>query len=152
MGKPVVFGLIFLLLFFTFRKIKQAALILLAIPFAMVGSLLALFLTGMYLSVAASVGFIALFGIAVLNGIVKGSYINQLGEQGMPLKEAVLAGMGLRFRPVLMTDLVAALGSTRLLLSSGPGSEVECSLATVVIGGLISSTVLTLIMLPVLYH
>ncbi len=149
---PAVFGLIFLLLFFTFRKIKQAALILLAIPFAMVGGLLALFLTGMYLSVPASVGFIALFGIAVLNGVVKVSYINQLREQGMPLKEAVLSGMVLRFRPVLMTALVAALGLTPLLLASGPGSEVQRPLATVVIGGLISSTVLTLILLPVLYH
>ena len=149
---PVVFVLIFLLLFFTFRTIKQAALILLAIPFAMVGGLLGLFLMGMYLSVPASVGFIALFGIAVLNGVVKVSYINQLREQGMPLKEAVLSGMVLRLRPVLMTALVAALGLTPLLLASGPGSEVQRPLATVVIGGLISSTVLTLILLPVLYH
>lgn len=149
---PVVFVLIFLLLFFTFRTIKQAALILLAIPFAMVGGLVALFVTGMYLSVPASVGFIALFGIAVLNGVVKVSYINQLREQGMPLKEAVLSGMVLRLRPVLMTALVAALGLTPLLLASGPGSEVQRPLATVVIGGLISSTVLTLILLPVLYH
>lgn len=149
---PLVIGLIFLLLFFTFGNIRQAALILLAIPFAMVGGLVALLLGGMYLSVPASVGFIALFGVAVLNGVVKISYINQLREQGMPLDEAVLAGMVLRLRPVLMTALVAALGLTPLLLVSGPGSEIQRPLATVVIGGLISSTVLTLIVLPVLYR
>lgn len=149
---PAVIGLIFLLLFFTFGNVRQAALILLAIPFAMVGGLLALFLTGMYLSVPASVGFIALFGIAVLNGVVKISYINQLRDRGMLLEEAVLSGMVLRLRPVLMTALVAALGLTPLLMVSGPGSEVQRPLATVVIGGLISSTVLTLLVLPVLYH
>jgi cobalt-zinc-cadmium resistance protein CzcA len=149
---PVVIALIFLLLFLTFGNLRQAALILLAIPFAMVGGLVALLIGGLYLSVPASVGFIALFGVSVLNGVVKIAYINQLRRQGMALDEAVLTGMVLRLRPILMTALVAALGLTPLLLASGPGSEVQRPLATVVIGGLISSTVLTLIVLPVLYR
>ena len=149
---PIVIGLIFLLLYFTFGNLRQAALILLAIPFAMVGGLVALKIGGLYLSVPASVGFIALFGVAVLNGVVKISYINQLRQQGVPLDEAVLTGMVLRLRPILMTALVAALGLTPLLLASGPGSEIQRPLATVVIGGLMSSTALTLIVLPVLYR
>lgn len=149
---PLVIGLIFLLLFFTFGNIRQAALILLAIPFAMVGGLLALLLGGLYLSVPASVGFIALFGVAVLNGVVKISYINQLRSQGMPLDEAVLTGMVLRLRPVLMTAAVAMMGLIPLLLATGPGSEIQRPLATVVVGGLFSSTALTLLVLPVLYR
>ena len=149
---PLVIGLIFLLLFFTFGNLRQAALILLAIPFAMVGGLLALLLGGLYLSVPASVGFIALFGVAVLNGVVKIAYINQLRSQGMPLDEAVLTGMVLRLRPVLMTATVAMMGLMPLLLASGPGSEIQRPLATVVIGGLFSSTLLTLFVLPVLYR
>ncbi|MDX2251994.1 MAG: CusA/CzcA family heavy metal efflux RND transporter [Nitrospira sp.] len=149
---PIVIALIFLLLFLTFGNIRQVGLILLAIPFAMVGGLAALLIGGLYLSVPASVGFIALFGVAVLNGVVKISYINQLRQQGMPLDEALLSGMVLRLRPILMTALVAALGLTPLLLASGPGSEIQRPLATVVVGGLISSTLLTLIVLPVLYR
>ena len=149
---PMVVGLIFLLLFFTFGNLRQAALILLAIPFAMVGGLVALLIGGLYLSVPASVGFIALFGVAVLNGVVKIAYINQLREQGMPLDEAVLTGMVLRLRPVLMTAVVAMMGLIPLLLATGPGSEIQRPLATVVIGGLFSSTVLTLVVLPVLYR
>jgi cobalt-zinc-cadmium resistance protein CzcA len=149
---PLVIGLIFLLLFFTFGNFRQAALILLASPFAMVGGLLGLLVGGLYLSVPASVGFIALFGVAVLNGVVKIAYINQLREQGMPLDEAVLTGMVLRLRPVLMTAVVAMMALIPLLLSSGPGSEIQRPLATVVIGGLFSSTVLTLVVLPVLYR
>jgi cobalt-zinc-cadmium resistance protein CzcA len=149
---PLVIGLIFLLLFFTFGNVRQAALILLAIPFAMVGGLLALLLGGLYLSVPASVGFIALFGVAVLNGVVKMSYINQLRSHGMPLDEAVLTGMVLRLRPVLMTATVAMMGLIPLLLATGPGSEIQRPLATVVIGGLFSSTALTLLVLPVLYR
>lgn len=149
---PLVIGLIFLLLYFTFGNLRQAALILLAIPFAMVGGLLALWLAGLYLSVPASVGFIALFGVAVLNGVVKIAYINQLREQGMALDEAVLTGMVLRLRPVLMTAVVAMMALTPLLLATGPGSEIQRPLATVVIGGLFSSTALTLIVLPVLYR
>ena len=149
---PVVIGLIFLLLYLTFRNVRQAALILLAIPFAMVGGFVALLIGGLYLSVPASVGFIALFGVAVLNGVVKIAYINQLRQQGLPLDEAVLTGMVRRLRPILMTAMVAALGLKPLLLASGPGSEIQRPLATVVIGGLISSTLLTLIVLPVLYR
>ncbi|MGB4070032.1 MAG: efflux RND transporter permease subunit, partial [Nitrospira sp.] len=149
---PAVIGLVFLLLFLTFGNLRQAGLILLAIPFAMVGGLVALLIGGLYLSVPASVGFIALFGVAVLNGVVKISYIKQLRQQGMQLDEAVVTGMVLRLRPILMTALVSALGLTPLLLASGPGSEIQRPLATVVIGGLISSTVLTLIVLPVLYR
>ncbi|HRI37916.1 MAG TPA: CusA/CzcA family heavy metal efflux RND transporter, partial [Nitrospira sp.] len=149
---PVVIGLIFLLLFLTFGNLRQAGLILLAIPFAMVGGLVALLIGGLYLSVPASVGFIALFGVAVLNGVVKIAYINQLRQQGLSLDEAVVTGMVLRLRPILMTALVAALGLTPLLLASGPGSEIQRPLATVVIGGLMSSTLLTLIVLPVLYR
>jgi len=149
---PLVIGLIFLLLYFTFGNLRQAALILLAIPFAMVGGLLALLLGGLYLSVPASVGFIALFGVAVLNGVVKIAYINQLRDQGMSLDEAVLTGMVLRLRPVLMTAVVAMMALIPLLLATGPGSEIQRPLATVVIGGLFSSTALTLIVLPVLYR
>ncbi|MBS0151097.1 MAG: efflux RND transporter permease subunit [Nitrospira sp.] len=149
---PLVIVLIFLLLFFTFGNMRQAGLILLAIPFAMVGGLLALLLGGLYLSVPASVGFIALFGVAVLNGVVKIAYINQLREQGMPLDEAVLTGMVLRLRPVLMTAIVAMMALIPLLVATGPGSEIQRPLATVVIGGLFSSTALTLVVLPVLYR
>lgn len=149
---PLVIGLIFLLLFFTFGNLRQAALILLAIPFAMIGGLLALLLGGLYLSVPASVGFIALFGVAVLNGVVKIAYINQLREQGMPLDEAVLTGMVLRLRPVLMTAVVAMMALIPLLLASGPGSEIQRPLALVVIGGLFSSTALILVVMPVLYR
>jgi cobalt-zinc-cadmium resistance protein CzcA len=149
---PVVIALIFLLLYCTFGNLRQSALILLAIPFAMVGGLVALLIGGLYLSVPASVGFIALFGVAVLNGVVKIAYINQLREQGMPLDEAVLTGMVLRLRPVLMTAGVAMMALLPLLLATGPGSEIQRPLATVVIGGLFSSTGLTLVVLPVLYR
>ena len=109
-------------------------------------------LGGLYLSVPASVGFIALFGVAVLNGVVKIAFINQLRREGMPLDEAVLTGMVLRLRPVLMTAAVAMIGLMPLLLADGPGSEIQRPLATVVIGGLFSSTALTLLVLPVLYR
>ncbi len=148
---PATTGLIFLLLFFTFGTVRHATLILLAIPFAMVGGLAALFLGGLYLSVPASVGFIALSGVAVLNGVVLISYFNHLREEGATVEEAVRQGAVRRLRPVLMTALVAALGLTPLLLVTGPGSEVQRPLAIVVIGGLLSSTVLTLVVLPVLY-
>jgi cobalt-zinc-cadmium resistance protein CzcA len=149
---PLAIGLIFLLLYFTFGNLRQAALILLAIPFAMVGGLLGLLVGGLYLSVPASVGFIALFGVAVLNGVVKIAYINQLRDQGMPLDEAVLTGMVLRLRPVLMTAVVAMMALIPLLLATGPGSEIQRPLATVVIGGLFSSTALILVVMPVLYQ
>lgn len=149
---PLTTGLIFLLLFFTFGNVRQAVLILLAIPFAMVGGLAALLLAGLYLSVPASVGFIALFGVAVLNGVVKIAYINQLRSEGLSLDEAVLTGMALRLRPVLMTAVVAMMALLPLLLATGPGSEIQRPLATVVIGGLFSSTALTLVVLPVVYR
>lgn len=113
---------------------------------------MALLIGGLYLSVPASVGFIALFGVAVLNGVVKIAYITQLREQGMSLDEAVLTGMVLRLRPVLMTAVVAVMALLPLLLATGPGSEIQRPLATVVIGGLFSSTALTLVVLPVLYR
>ena len=124
----------------------------LAMSVWVLGGLLALLLGRLYLSVPASVGFIALFGVAVLNGVVKISYINQLRSHGMPLDEAVLTGMVLRLRPVLMTATVAMMGLMPLLLATGPGSEIQRPLATVVIGGLFSSTALTLLVLPVLYR
>lgn len=148
---PVTIGLIFLLLFSSFNSVKQAMLILLNIPFALIGGIVALYVSGQYLSVPASVGFIALFGVAVLNGVVLISYINQLRDEGLDTREAVLRGSILRLRPVLMTALVASLGLVPLLLSSGAGSEVQRPLATVVVGGLATSTLLTLLVLPALY-
>ena len=148
---PVTIGLIFLLLFGSFNSLKQATLIILNVPFALVGGIVGLFITGQYLSVPASVGFIALFGVAVLNGVVLVSYINQVRAEGVPLEEAVIRGTLLRLRPVLMTALVASFGLVPLLLASGAGSEIQRPLATVVVGGLFTSTVLTLFVLPVLY-
>ena len=148
---PLCLGLIFLLLFMSFNSIKNAALIMLNVPFALIGGVFALALSGQFLSVPSSVGFIALFGVAVLNGVVMVSYFNRLVRDGMPIDEAVVKGAMLRLRPVLMTATVASLGLIPLLLSSGIGSEVQRPLATVVVGGLASSTLLTLIMLPALY-
>ena len=149
---PVALGLIFLLLFSTFGSIRQALLVLSNIPFALVGGVFALSLTGEYLSVPASVGFIALLGIAVLNGVVMLSYFNQLRERGMPMHEVVIEGAMRRLRPVMMTASIAAFGLVPLLFASGPGSEIQRPLAIVVIGGLISATMLTLIVLPILYR
>jgi cobalt-zinc-cadmium resistance protein CzcA len=128
-------------------------LIILNLPFALIGGIVALWITGEYLSVPASVGFINLFGVAVLNGIVLVSYMNALRQQeGKNVREAVLTGCVMRLRPVLMTALVALLGLVPLALSQGIGSEVQRPLAVVVIGGLVSSTFLTLVVLPVLYQ
>jgi cobalt-zinc-cadmium resistance protein CzcA len=149
---PATIALIFFLLFISFNSIRDAALILLNLPLALIGGIVALWITGQYLSVPASVGFIALFGVAVLNGVVLVSYFNKLVRKGMPLHEAVLTGCQLRLRPVLMTALVALLGLLPLAISQGIGSEVQRPLATVVIGGLLSSTLLTLVVLPVLYE
>jgi cobalt-zinc-cadmium resistance protein CzcA len=148
---PVTIALIFLLLFGSFNSVRQAGLILLNVPFALIGGIVGLFVTGQYLSVPASVGFIALFGVAVLNGVVLVTYINQVRAEGVPLAEAVVRGTLLRLRPVLMTALVASLGLVPLLLASGAGSEIQRPLATVVVGGLITSTLLTLLVLPLLY-
>ena len=149
---PVALGLIFVLLFSTFRSVRQALLILSNIPFALVGGVLALWLTGEYLSVPASVGFIALLGITVLNGVVLVSYFNQLRSEGLPLQEVVVQGARRRLRPVLMTASITAFGLVPLLFATGPGSEIQRPLAIVVIGGLITATALTLILLPILYR
>jgi len=149
---PVTIGLIFFLLFLLFRSLRFAALIITVLPFASIGGVFALYLSGEYLSVPASVGFIALWGIAVLNGVVLVSYIRNLREGRMPVREAVLEAARLRFRPVMMTATVAALGLVPFLFATGPGSEVQRPLAIVVIGGLISSTLLTLIMVPTIYR
>ena len=148
---PITIGLIFILLFSSFGSLKQAALIILNVPFALIGGILGLAVSRQYLSVPASVGFIALFGVAVLNGVVLVSYINSLRQEGLSVGEAVLRGTELRLRPVLMTAMVAILGLLPLLFSSGAGSEVQRPLAAVVVGGLLSSTALTLLLLPTLY-
>ncbi|CUT09868.1 Cobaltzinccadmium resistance protein CzcA Cation efflux system protein CusA [Bradyrhizobium sp.] len=149
---PVAIGLIFLLLFTTFGAIRQALLVLVNIPFALIGGVFALVLTGEYLSVPASVGFIALLGIAVLNGVVLVSHFNQLRARGLSENRIVVEGAMRRLRPVLMTASITAFGLIPLLFASGPGSEVQRPLAVVVIGGLLSSTLLTLILLPILYR
>lgn len=148
---PITILLIFFLLFSSFNSLKQAVLVIINLPFALVGGILALFISGLYLSVPASVGFIALFGVAVLNGVVLISYINQLRREGVVLNEAIIKGCEQRLRPVLMTASVAVFGLVPMLFASGPGSEVQKPLAVVVVGGLISSTLLTLLVLPVLY-
>ncbi|MDD5641308.1 MAG: CusA/CzcA family heavy metal efflux RND transporter [Syntrophales bacterium] len=149
---PVTLGLIFLLLFLTFGSLRYAGLIMLNLPLALIGGIFGLLLTGLYLSVPAAVGFIALFGVAVLNGVVLVSQIIQLRDQGLDLEEAVSQGCQRRLRPVLMTALVAILGLVPLLFASGPGSEVQRPLAVVVVSGLFTATLLTLVVLPVLYH
>ncbi|MHB1052079.1 MAG: efflux RND transporter permease subunit [Thiobacillus sp.] len=148
---PVALGLVFVLLFSTFRSVRQALLILSNVPFALVGGIVALWVTGEYLSVPASVGFIALLGIAVLNGVVLVSYFNQLQSEGMALAEVVVQGAKRRLRPVLMTASITAFGLIPLLFATGPGSEIQRPLAIVVIGGLITATALTLMLLPILY-
>ncbi len=149
---PISVGLIFLLLFSTFGSVRQALLVLANIPFAMIGGVFALWITGEYISVPASVGFIALLGIAVLNGVVMVSYFNQLRDSGMPMADVVIAGAERRLRPVMMTATIAAFGLVPLLFATGPGSEIQRPLAVVVIGGLITATMLTLIILPILYR
>lgn len=148
---PVTIVIIFFLLFSTFGSVRAAALVLMNLPLALIGGVVALWLTGQYLSVPASIGFIALFGVAVLNGIVLVSYINQLRGEGQTKEEAVINGCRMRLRPVLMTALVALLGLLPMAFAQGIGAEVQRPLATVVIGGLVSSTFLTLIVLPVAY-
>jgi len=148
---PVSVALIFFMLFTTFRSVRQAGLILLNIPFALIGGVMSLFVSGLYLSVPASVGFITLFGVAVLNGVVMVAYFNQLREAGRSVMQAVQEGAERRLRPVLMTALIASLGLVPMLLATGPGSELQRPLAVVVIGGLFTSTLLTLVLLPTLY-
>ena len=148
---PITIGAIFFLLFLLFHSVRFAALIITVLPLASIGGVFGLFLTREYLSVPASVGFIALWGIAVLNGVVLVSYIRKLRDEGMAQAEAVLEGTRLRFRPVMMTATVAALGLVPFLFANGPGSEIQKPLAIVVIGGLVTSTLLTLIVVPCLY-
>lgn len=149
---PVALGLIFLLLYTTFGSLKQALLVLLNIPFALIGGVFALAITGEYLSVPASVGFIALMGIAVLNGLVMVTHFNHLKNEGLDALQVVTEGAKRRLRPVLMTASIAAFGLLPLLLQTGPGSEIQRPLAIVVIGGLVSSTLLTLVLLPGLFQ
>ena len=149
---PASLVLIYLLLFASFRSVPQAMLVLLNVPFALVGGIGVLWLRGLNLSLSASVGFIALFGIAVLNGVVLVSHLNALRASGSTLEDAVRLGAADRLRPVLMTALVASLGFVPMALSTSPGSEVQRPLASVVIGGLVTSTVLTLFVLPLLYR
>ncbi|NQT34471.1 efflux RND transporter permease subunit, partial [bacterium] len=148
---PITMFFIFILLFSAFNTFRHAILIYLNIPFALIGGIVGLFITGQYLSVPASVGFIALFGVSVLNGVVLVSYLNNLRERGLPLEEVIMQGALLRLRPVSMTALVAMLGLVPLLFSTGIGAEVQRPLATVVVGGLFTSTILTMYLLPVLY-
>jgi len=149
---PVALLLIFLLLFFTFQSVKQSLLIFTAIPMSAIGGVFALLLRGMPFSISAGIGFIALFGVAVLNGIVLIGEFNRLKKEGMTvLNDIVLKAAQVRLRPVLMTAAVASLGFLPMALATSAGAEVQKPLATVVIGGLISSTLLTLIVLPCLY-
>ena len=148
---PATILLIFLLLAMTFNSLRQSTLVLLNLPLALAGGIVALFISGLYLSVPAAVGFIALFGVAVLNGVVLVTYINQLRAKGMPMEEAIPEGCRRRMRPVLMTALITVASLTPMIFAVGPGSEVQKPLAVVVIGGLLTSTSLTLIILPILY-
>lgn len=149
---PITIGAIFFLLFLLFHSVRFALLIILVLPFASIGGIVALLVSGEYLSVPASVGFIALWGIAVLNGVVLVSYIRKLRQSGIHQRDAIIEGTLQRFRPVMMTATVAALGLVPFLFATGPGSEVQRPLAVVVIGGLITSTLLTLVVVPTLYR
>ncbi len=149
---PITIAAIFFLLFLLFNSVRYATLIIMVLPFASIGGIFALFITGEYLSVPASVGFIALWGIAVLNGVVLVSYIRHLRDEGKTQLEAIVQGCQQRFRPVMMTATVAMLGLVPFLFATGPGSEIQRPLAIVVIGGLITSTLLTLVVFPTLYR
>jgi len=149
---PLSVLVIFLLLFNAFKSFKSATLIISNIPFALIGGVFALFITGIPLSVSAAIGFIALFGQAVLNGVVMVTYFNQLRDEGMPVRQAVLTGSMDRLRTVLMTALLAMLGLFPMAISRAIGSETQRPLAIVIIGGLITATMLTLIVLPTLYE
>jgi len=149
---PMTIFFIFVLLYTAFNSIKYATLIIANVPFATIGGLVSLFISNQYLSVPSAIGFIAVFGVAMLNGIVLVSFINELREKGLSVAEAVRKGAELRLRPVMMTASVAILGLIPMLLSSGVGAETQRPLATVVVGGLITSTLLTLVLLPVIYE
>ena len=149
---PLTIFFIFVLLYTAFNSIKYATLIIANVPFAAIGGIVSLFISGQYLSVPSAIGFIAVFGVAMLNGIVLVSFINELREKGLSVAEAVRRGAELRLRPVMMTASVAILGLIPMLLSAGVGAETQRPLATVVVGGLITSTLLTLVLLPVIYE
>ncbi|MCL6486167.1 MAG: CusA/CzcA family heavy metal efflux RND transporter, partial [Janthinobacterium lividum] len=149
---PVALALVFVLLFAMFGNVKDGLLVFSGIPFALTGGIVALWLRDIPMSISAAVGFIALSGVAVLNGLVMIAYIRQLREQGMPLQEAIREGAITRLRPVMMTALVASLGFVPMAIAVGTGAEVQRPLATVVIGGILSSTALTLLVLPLLYR
>ncbi|OFV97302.1 MAG: cation transporter [Acidobacteria bacterium RIFCSPLOWO2_02_FULL_61_28] len=149
---PVTLLLIFVLLYFNFNSVRPALLIFLNVPLATTGGVLALLARGMPFSISAGVGFIALFGVAVLNGVVLVTYISQLRQEGLPVDQAVTRGAITRLRPVLMTALVASLGFVPMAISTAPGAEVQRPLATVVIGGLVTSTLLTLLVIPSIYR
>jgi len=149
---PLTIGLIFILLYTAFNSVKYATLIIANVPFAAIGGILSLYVSGQYLSVPAAVGFIAVFGVAMLDGIVLISFLNGLRQQGIGAREAVVQGATLRLRPVLMTALVEILGLLPFLLSTGVGAEIMRPLATVVVGGLFTSTALTLLLLPLMYE
>jgi cobalt-zinc-cadmium resistance protein CzcA len=148
---PVSILIIFSLLFLTFKSFRLALLVIFNLPFALIGGVIALYISGLYLSVPASVGFIVLFGVAVLNGVVIVSYISQLRQDGMELKEAIIKGSSDRLRPVLMTASIAIFSLIPMLYATGPGSEIQRPLATVVVGGLFTSTFLTLVLIPTIY-
>ena len=148
---PLTIFFIFVLLYTAFNSVKYATLIIANVPFATIGGLIALFITGQYVSVPSAIGFIAVFGVAMLNGIVLVSFINELRDKGLSVHDAVRQGAELRLRPVLMTASVAILGLAPMLLSTGVGAETQRPLASVVVGGLITSTLLTLVLLPVIY-
>jgi len=148
---PLTIFFIFVLLYTAFNSVRFATLIIANVPFATAGGLIGLFVTGQYVSVPSAIGFIAVFGVAMLNGIVLVSFINELRAKGMSVRDAVQKGTELRLRPVLMTASVAILGLVPMLLSSGVGAETQRPLATVVVGGLFTSTLLTLVLLPVIY-
>jgi len=149
---PLTIGLIFILLYTTFNSLIQAGLIIANVPFALIGGVLSLFATGQYLSVPSAIGFIAVLGVAMLNGIVLVSFLNDQRRQGLPIREAVRRGAVLRLRPVLMTASIAIFGLVPILLSGGVGAETQRPLATVVVGGLFTSTALTLLLVPLFYE
>ena len=148
---PLTIGLIFILLYTAFNSVRHAAMIIANVPFAIIGGVVGLAITGQYVSVPSAIGFIAVFGVAMLNGVVLVAYLVQLREEGRPIPEVVRQGCLLRLRPVLMTATVTILGLVPLLLARGIGAEVQRPLATVVVGGLFTSTLLTLFVLPILY-
>ena len=148
---PIVLLLIFLLLYASFNSFKNAGLIMLNVPFAMIGGIVALFLSHQTVSVPAIIGFIALFGVSVQNGVILVTYIMHLQRRGVPVSQAALEGAAIRLRPVLMTALVAIMGLIPKIVSNGTGAEVQRPLATVVLGGLVSATLLTLVVLPTVY-